>query len=140
MKVKKGYFLIDVLFSISIIVILASFIIPSIMNNICISNREIKRNERIKNLQSDMESVIGSKYKDKNFNIKKSGVDVQNINDDLVLVEVKGEDKNDNISFKVYLKKEGIYPNWACDFHSNSFLNIFTYQLFVFWNLEFNEN
>ena len=111
MKVKKGYFLIDVLFSISIIVILASFIIPSIMNNICISNREIKRNERIKNLQSDMESVIGSKYKDKNFNIKKSGVDVQNINDDLVLVEVKGEDKNDNISFKVYLKKEGIYPN-----------------------------
>lgn len=119
--------MLEVLFSIAIIGLIASVIMPNIITLLENQNQIKEREELIYFVNSKMEEIIGETYnkKDLNFN----GIEDENENFEInvtknsdgnlshVIVSGKRRDSDEEIKLEVYLPKGGLFPNWACTFH-----------------------
>ncbi len=121
--------MLEVLFSIAIIGLIASVIMPNIITLLENQNHIKEREELIYSINSKMEEIIGETYNKKDFNF--DGIEDENENFEInvtknsdgnlehVIVSGKRRDSDEEIKLEVYLPKEGLFPNWACTFHCN---------------------
>lgn len=121
--------MLEVLFSIAIIGLIASVIMPNIITLLENQNHIKEREEVIYSVNSKMEEIIGKTYNKKDFNF--DGIEDENENFEInvtknsdgnlehVIVSGKRRDSDEEIKLEVYLPKEGLFPNWACTFHCN---------------------
>lgn len=112
---KKGYFLIDVLFSITLIMIISIYLFPTILNSIKQNNIISKNKEDIYYINSLMEEIISKNYTKKDYrDIEvKDGYKVEfiDLDSDLILVKVIKVQKEGDITIEEILSKKGIYTN-----------------------------
>lgn len=112
----KGYFLIDNLFSIVLILIISMCFIPNITNLIKGNKKVYENINSIKNAQNTMEKIIGKSYQgdgvlDKNFLEEKNIVEFKDISDDLVEISIFTKEDDDEIKLQCIIKKGGLYSN-----------------------------
>lgn len=124
--------MIEVLFSIALIGLIASVIMPNIITLLENQNHLKERELLIYAVNSKIEEIIGESYNNKDLKINfDSGegenqdfiIDVTknsegNLNH--VIVRGKRRDSDEEIKMEVYLPKEGLFTNWACPFHCNA--------------------
>lgn len=113
--------MLEVLFSIAIIGLIASVIMPNIITLLENQNQIKEREELTYFVNSKMEEIIGETYnkKDLNFN----GIEDENEKFEInvtknsdgnlshVIVSGKRHDSDEEIKLEVYLPKEGLFPN-----------------------------
>lgn len=121
--------MLEVLFSIAIIGLIASVIMPNIITLLENQNHIKEREEVIYSVNSKMEEIIGETYNKRDLNF--DGIEDENENFEInvtknsdgnlehVIVSGKRRDSDEEIKLEVYLPKEGLFPNWACTFHCN---------------------
>ncbi|MFR8927957.1 MAG: type II secretion system protein [Peptoniphilus senegalensis] len=124
MKLKsknRGHLMLEVLFSIAIIGLIASVIMPNIITLLENQNHIKEREELIYSINSKMEEIIGETYNKKDFNF--DGIEDENENFEInvtknsdgnlehVIVSGKRRDSDEEIKLEVYLPKEGLFPN-----------------------------
>lgn len=125
MKLKnknRGHLMIEVLFSIALIGIIASIILPNIISLLENQNYLKEREMLVNEVFSKMEDIIGEAYnnsdsKDLDFHGTRDGnsdfiinVDnnkVGNLNH--IVVSGKRRDSDEEIEFEVYLSQKGLY-------------------------------
>ncbi|MBS6610622.1 MULTISPECIES: type II secretion system protein [Peptoniphilus] len=125
MKLKnknRGHLMIEVLFSIALIGIIASIILPNIISLLENQNYLKEREMLVNEVFSKMEDIIGEAYnnsdsKDLDFHVTRDGnsdfiinVDnnkVGNLNH--IVVSGKRRDSDEEIEFEVYLSQKGLY-------------------------------
>ena len=130
---NKGHLMIEVLFSIALIGLIASAIMPNIITLLENQNHLKERELLIYAVNSKMEEIIGESYNNKDLNINFDGEDTENQdfiidvtknsegNLNHVIVRGKRRDSDEEIKMEVYLPKEGLFTNWACPFHCHAF-------------------
>lgn len=113
--------MLEVLFSIAIIGLIASVIMPNIITLLENQNHIKEREELIYSVNSKMEEIIGKTYNKKDFNF--DGIEDENENFEInvtknsdgnlehVIVSGKRRDSDEEIKLEVYLPKEGLFPN-----------------------------
>lgn len=124
MKLKSknhGHLMLEVLFSIAIIGLIASVIIPNIITLLENQNHIKEREELIYSVNSKMEEIIGETYNKRDLNF--DGIEDENENFEInvtknsdgnlshVIVSGKRRDSDEEIKLEVYLPKEGLFPN-----------------------------
>lgn len=121
--------MLEVLFSIAIIGLIASVIMPNIITLLENQNHIKEREELIYSVNSKMEEIIGETYNKRDLNF--DGIEDENENFEInvtknsdgnlshVIVSGKRRGSDEEIKLEVYLPKEGLFPNWACTFHCN---------------------
>lgn len=120
---NKGHLMIEVLFSIAIVGLIASVIMPNIISLLDNQNYLKERELLIYAVNSKMEEIIGDAYnnKDLKINFDKD----ENIKEDFIINVVKNSEDNLNhvivigkrtgsdeeIKLEVYLPQEGLFTN-----------------------------
>ena len=122
-KKNKGHLMLEALFSIAIIALIASSILPNIMS--LLENQSYVRNreELINEVNSKMEEIIGKAYNNeelsfdfsedanskKDFDFDISNENEGNLNHVIVIGKRRGSDEE--IKMEIYLPKEGLFTN-----------------------------
>lgn len=124
MKLKsknRGHLMLEVLFSIAIIGLIASVIMPNIITLLENQNHIKEREELIYSVNSKMEEIIGETYNKRDLNF--DGIEDENENFEInvtknsdgnlshVIVSGKRRGSDEEIKLEVYLPKEGLFPN-----------------------------
>ena len=130
---NKGHLMIEVLFSIAIVGLIASVIMPNIISLLENQNYLKERELLIYAVNSKMEEIIGDAYNNKDLKINFDKDDdtkknfiinvVKNNEGNLnhVIVSGKRRGSDEEIKLEVYLPQEGLFTNWACTFYSHAF-------------------
>lgn len=120
---NKGHLMIEVLFSIAIVGLIASVIMPNIISLLENQNYLKERELLIYEVNSKMEEIIGDAYNNKNLKInfdkdndtKKNFIinvvknNEGNLNHVIVIGKRRGSDEE--IKLEVYLPQEGLFTN-----------------------------
>lgn len=120
---NKGHLMIEVLFSIALIGLIASAIMPNIITLLDNQNHLKERELLIYAVNSKMEEIIGESYNNKDLKINFDSGEVENQdfiidvmknsegNLNHVIVSGKRRDSDEEIKMEVYLPKEGLFTN-----------------------------
>lgn len=115
--------MIEVLFSIALIGLIASVIMPNIITLLENQNHLKERELLIYAVNSKMEEIIGESYNNRDLKINFDGEDAENQdfiidvtkkseeNLNHVIVRGKRRDSDEEIKMEVYLPKEGLFTN-----------------------------
>lgn len=137
--------MLEALFSIAIIALIASSILPNIMS--LLENQSYVRNreELINEVNSKMEEIIGKAYNNeelsfdfsedanskKDFDFDISNENEGNLNHVIVIGKRRGSDEE--IKMEIYLPKEGLFTNWTSSIHGYNLNNWNGYNIYT-WN------
>ena len=133
---KKGFILLDVLLSISLIFIVASLLIPAITNLLLARNKLKQRSELYQVSKNQIELITSAAYmgSDKYEIIipekykyrYKYRIEKENLGDNLVryFLYIEDEDKGE-IKFEKILQKKRLYSNWTCCINRSYFNGIY---------------
>lgn len=121
MKLRKnrGYIMIDILFSIVLIGIIASFILPNLSTLMQNNIKSQERDEFISFVESNFEEIIGDNYHNGSLHpvIKESYKYEINLENEKIgnlnRVTINGKNKYNEkeLQFEMYLWDEGIFAN-----------------------------
>lgn len=115
--------MLEVLFSIALLALIATTILPNVISLLKNQNYIGEREELISLMTSRMEEIIGSAYnnEDLNFNFDSSEnhddkfkVEIQNDSSDKlnhITLRGKRRGSDEEIKMEVYLKKKGLFTN-----------------------------
>lgn len=127
--------MLEALFSIALLAIIASTILPNIISLLENQNYIREREELINEVNSRMEEIIGNSYNNEELSIDfstdeniddKFKIDIQNEeqgNINHLIVSGKRRDSDEEIKMEIYLPKKGLFTNWISSFHGNAFDN-----------------
>lgn len=111
---KKGYFLIDALLSITLILIISIYLIPTITSSIKQNEKINKNRNDISNMQNLMESIIAKNNLSEDFrDVKNEDYNIYfvNLDHELILVKIENKKSNGGIVIEHIIKEKGIYSN-----------------------------
>ncbi|NMW84799.1 type II secretion system protein [Peptoniphilus sp. AGMB00490] len=120
---NKGHLMIEILFSIAIIGLIASVIMPNIITLLENQNNIKEREALVYALNSKMEEIIGEAYNNKDLNLNFGNADSENEDFIInvtknsegklnhVIVSGKRHDTDEEIKFEVYITKGGLFTN-----------------------------
>ena len=124
--------MLEVLFSIALLALIASTILPNVISLLKNQSYIGEREEIINLMSSRMEEIIGSAYnnEDLNFNFDsgdnhddKFKIEIQNDSSDKlnhITLRGKRRGSDEEIKMEVYLKKGGLLTNWTCDVYGHA--------------------
>jgi type II secretory pathway pseudopilin PulG len=118
-KKNKGHIMIDILFSIALIGIIASFILPNLSSLMLNNKKAQERDEFVSFVQSNLEEIIGENYHNGGLNPITKQSDKYEINvenekiGNLNKVTINGKSKNNEkeLQYEIYLWDEGIFTD-----------------------------
>lgn len=131
---KKGYFLIESLLSIVLIVVIFTFLMPNIIASLRQDELVENQNYAINYTRNIMEDTVGKAYhniKVKNKILKdkdlETYINIENLENNLKYIEVRTKRKGKkDVVFKKIVKDKGLYINWTCykcgDISYNTFI------------------
>lgn len=137
--------MIEILFSIAIIGLIASAILPNIITLMENQNHIKERELLVYAVNSKMEEIIGEAYNNKDLNLNFDDVDSENENFIInvtknregklnhIIVSGKRRDTDEEIKFEVYLAQDGLFTNWTSFFYCYPF-NYFNGINFYTWS------
>lgn len=115
--------MLEALFSIALLAIIASTILPNIISLLENQNYIREREELINEVNSRMEEIIGNSYNNEELSIDfstdeniddKFKIDIQNEeqgNINHLIVSGKRRDSDEEIKMEIYLPKKGLFTN-----------------------------
>lgn len=127
--------MLEALFSIALLALIASTILPNIISLLENQNYIREREELINEVNSRMEEIIGNSYNNEELLIDfstdeniddKFKIDIQNeeqANINHLIVSGKRRDSDEEIKMEIYLPKKGLFTNWVSSFHGHAFDN-----------------
>lgn len=127
--------MLEVLFSIALLALIASTILPNVLSLLKNQTYIGEREELISLMSSKMEEIIGSSYNNEDLDFQLN--DEDGFNDKFKIeVQIDSEDKLDHyilrgkrrgsdeeIKMEVYLKKGGLFTDWTGYVHSHALNN-----------------
>lgn len=141
--------MLEALFSIALLALIASTILPNIISLLENQNYIREREELINAVNSKMEEIIGKSYNNEELSIDfstdeniddKFKIDIQNEeqgNINHLIVSGKRRDSDEEIKMEIYLPKKGLFTNWVSSFHSHAFDNWYGFDINS-WNFTKN--
>lgn len=127
--------MLEALFSIALIALVASTILPNIISLLENQNYIREREELINAVNSRMEEIIGESYNNEDLSIDFSSND--NINDKFkiniqneeqgnlnhLIVSGKRRNSDEEVKMEIYLPKKGLFTYWISGCHGHAFNN-----------------
>lgn len=127
--------MLEALFSIALIALVASTILPNIISLLENQNYIREREELINVVNSRMEEIIGKSYNNEELSIDfstdeniddKFKIDIQNEeqgNLNHLIVSGKRRNSDEEVKMEIYLPKKGLFTYWISGFHGHAFNN-----------------
>lgn len=117
---KRGFTLIETLVSVAILSIIASMLLPSLINTLSNQKKVESRNEMFLEARNQMEQVAGTAYRG-NLDLSsvvsekyETEIESRKLSEELVEITLKIKEKNskeNEVVFKQILPKKRIYIN-----------------------------
>lgn len=127
--------MLEALFSIALIALVASTILPNIISLLENQNYIREREELINAVNSRMEEIIGESYNNEDLSI--DFISNDNINDKFkiniqneeqgnlnhLIVSGKRRNSDEEVKMEIYLPKKGLFTYWISGFYGHAFNN-----------------